>query len=359
MALAALHRSEKKIQPIEAQRPTLSKEELESVLDCLIHDRLMSGSVAGRFEKSFAHAFSFKHALAVNSPGAAYHLAFLGLGLGPGDVVGMSAIAPVGAYDAARYTGADVVLVDIERGSFHPSQEAVQKAMNEHAGVHKVYVLDHTFGAPAAIESPGDNVQLVADITGIAGSELTPDLLGAVNICGLSQYDLITTGNGAMLATSDAKLFARIESLRYGPKRAEGSVAYDYRLEDFQAAMGLDQLTRLSITLARRKKIAAKYLESLQRTAHETYFKNPAMDCYLRFPVVISRAHDEVMRYFNSLQIGVTRCVETPLHHVAGLPRLEFPNAERIYQKAVSIPVYPALSANNVERIAQSLRGIV
>jgi dTDP-4-amino-4,6-dideoxygalactose transaminase len=128
----------------------------------------------------------------------------------------MSAIAPVGAYDAARYTGADVVLVDIERNSFHPGQEAIQKAMNEHPGTHKVYVLDHTFGSPAVVESPGDNVQIVADITGIAGAELTPDLLGAVNICGLSQYDLITTGNGAMLATSDAKLFGRIESLRYG-----------------------------------------------------------------------------------------------------------------------------------------------
>ncbi len=358
MALAGVYKQERKIQPIEAQRPTLSKEELVSVLDCLIHDRLMSGSVAGRFEKSFAHTLGFKHALSVNSQTAAYHLAYLAMGIGAGDVVAMSAIAPVGAYDAALYTGAKVILVDIERGSFHPSQEAVQKALQVEAE-KKVYILDHTFGAPAALENPGENVQVIADFTGLVGSEMQPAHLGALSICGLSQYDLITTGNGAMIVTNDTKLFQKVDALRYGAKRQEKTIAYDYRLEDFQAAMGLDQLTRLGITLTRRKKIGTKYLESLTRTQHETYFKNPGMDSYLRFPIVVSRAHDEVIRYFNSLQIGVTRAVDLPLHHLAGLPRLEYPNSERLYQKSVAIPVYPALSANNVERIAQSLRGLL
>ena len=358
MALAGVYRTERKIQPIEAQRPSLSKDELESVLDCLIHDRLMSGSVAGRFEKSFAHAFGFKHALSVNSQTAAYHLAYLALGVGAGDLVAMSSIAPVGAYDAARYTGADVALVDIERGSFHPAQDAVQAALSREAG-KKIYILDHTFGAPASLEFPGENVQIVADFTGLVGAEIQASQFGALSICGMSQYDLMTTGTGAIIVTNDSKLFQKIDSLRYGSKRQEGSIAYDYRLEDFQAAIGLEQLTRLAVTLARRRKIGVKYIESLQRTQHETYFKTPGTDCYLRFPIVVSRPHDEVIRYFNSLQIGVTRAVDLPLHHLAGLPRLEYPNAERLYQKSVSVPVYPALSANNVERIAQSLRGLL
>ncbi|MCE9599742.1 MAG: DegT/DnrJ/EryC1/StrS aminotransferase family protein [Spirochaetia bacterium] len=359
MALASVYRTEKKIQPIEAQRPTLSKDELESVLDCLIHDRLLSGNVTGRFEKSFAHTFNFKHALGVNSPTSAYHLAFLALGLGQGDLVCASAIAPVGIYDAARYVGADVTLVDLERNSFHPSSAAVQAVFAASTAAKKVYVLDHTFGAPAALENPGEGVQVIADVTGVVGSDVAPEMLGIINICGLSQYDLITTGNGAMILSQDSKLHSRLEALRYGGKRSEGSVAYDYRMEDFQAAMGLDQLTNLSVSLARRRKIGMKYLESLTRTNHETYFKTPNMDSYLRFPVIVNKQHDEVVRYFAALQIGITRSVDQPLHHVMGLPRLEYPNAERLYQKSVAIPVYPALSANNVERIAQSLRGLV
>jgi perosamine synthetase len=171
-------------------------------------------------------------------------------------------------------------------------------------------------------------------------------------VCGLSEYDLLTTGNGAVIVTQDPKLYKTLHALRYGAKRPEGSIAYDYGLEDFQAAMGLDQLSRLGVTLARRKKIAQKYLETLRTTRHEAYFKHMGVDGYLRFPVIINKSHDEVLRYFASLQIGVGRAIESPLHHILGLARLEFPNAERIYQKSVSIPIYPGLTANNVERIA-------
>ena len=362
MALAGIYRTERKPGPIEAQRPALSKEELESVLDCLIQDRLGSGSICERFERAFVQVASYKHTLAVNSLTAAYHLAMLALDVGPEDEVWMSALSSVSALDACRYVGATPRLVDPIRNSFHTDAESVLEKSSSEA--RKFFVLDHTYGSQspiqiAALKEAGFIV--IEDFTGMPGAERDGQYAGhsgEIAVCGLSEYDLVTTGNGAMVVTADTKHFKKMQSLRYGSKRDKARVAYDYRLEDFQAAMGLIQLNRLGLTLSRRRKIGEKYLQTLRQTKHETYFQSPGIDCYHLFPVVVGKTHDEVERYYNSLQIGITRIPE-PLHHFLDLPRLEFPNAERIYQKSVCIPVYPALTANNVERIASSLRGML
>lgn len=367
-----LNLHEKKMRPIEAARPSLSKQELESVLNCLIEDRLNQGDITRRFERAFASAFGFKHALAVNSLAAAYHLAFQALDLDQDDAVLLSALAPLAACDAARYCRATPHLIDVDRSAFHPSPEAFLERVRqlrgegeEDARRRTIAIVDHSFGSPsplsaAAIQAEG--ALIVEDFTGLVGSERNGEFFGrsgTISLCGLSENDLLTTGNGAMLVTQDPKLYKRMHALRYGARREAGSIAFDYRLEDFQAAMGLDQLSRLGVTLSRRKKIGQKYLESLRNTRHETFFREAGVDAYLRFPVLVNKSHDETLRYFNSLQIGVQRASDMPLHHLLGLPRLEFANAERIYQKSVCVPVYPALTANNVERIAASLRGLL
>ncbi|MBI3396627.1 MAG: DegT/DnrJ/EryC1/StrS aminotransferase family protein [Spirochaetia bacterium] len=363
MAVTGLYRSEKKNKPIEAHRPTLSKQELESVLDALINDRLTTGPVTQRFERAFASAFGFKHAVALNSLSSAYHLAFLALGIQSGHRVGMSALTSISACDAARYVGADVKVIDVARNSFHVSLESIEEA---HATSKlDFFVLDHTFGSPSPIPAAWlreRGIKVIEDFSGLIGSEQNGAYFGAagdIAVCGLSEMDHLTTGNGGVVVTADAKVHQSLQALRYGPKRKPETLAYDYRLGDFQAAMGLDQLSRIGVTLARRKKIGQKYLESLRSTKHEAYFTSPGVDSYLRFPVVVNKPNEEVVRYFNSIEIGVTRCHEMPLHHLLGLARMEFPNAERLYQKSVSIPIYPSLTANNVERIAASLRGLL
>lgn len=368
MAVVNIYR-DKKNNPIEASRPTLSKQELESVLDCLINDNLGSGDITRRFERSFASAFGYKHVLAVNSLASAYHLAFLAIGIGPGDTILMSAASAAGACDAARYTGASVELVDLTRGSFHPATEDVQSRIEEiESATGKApaaFVYDHTMGSVNPIDPILFNergIKIVEDFTGLVGSDNDGVFFGNtghVSVCGLSEQDIITTGNGAFVVSADPKVQSRLSSLRYGGKRNPEQIAFDYRLEDFQSAMGLDQLSHLGIILARRKKIGQKYMETLRFTPHESYFKRPGIDSYLRFPVVINKNSDEVKRYFASLQIGVLPAIAEPLHHILGYERMQFPNTERLYQKSVSIPVYPALTANNVERICSSLRGIV
>ena len=359
---------------IAAYRPTISKRELESVLDCLIAEQLSQGQVTRRFERSFASTLAYPYVLALNSPMAAYHIAFLALNLEPNDYVILSALSSQAACDAAWQMKAKVQLLDLEPNSFHPSEKAVLALLSKLRSKSKkptkiVYIAEHSMGAPLPyklklIKEAG--ALIIEDFTALPGldqkiSEESDHLerQSDFGICGLSEYDLLTTGNGAMLVSSKSQLYKNASELRYGAKRQANSIAYDYRLEDFQAAMGIVQLSQLGVNIARRKKIAIHYLESLGRTKHETYFKNPDLDCYLRFPVLIHKDPAEVKRYFRSLQIGISKITEMPLHHLLGIAPLQFPNTERLFRRGVCLPLYPSLNASSVERVSSALRGLL
>lgn len=349
---------------IEASRPALSREELEAVLECLIEDQIGSGSVVERFEKALAEAVGHKKAIAVHSPGAAYHLAFLALGADPTTTVWMNALSSIAGLDAARYTGASVRLLDAGRDSFHPTQESLEALLAE-AAAGDIFILDHVYGSPAPFsldEIKHKGIRIIEDFTGIVGSSgpngETVGHAGDIALCGMGESDIMTTGNGAFLCSSSASHVKTMLALRYGDGRDPHAVAYDYRLEDFQAAIGLHQLSRLGQMVGRRKKIGIKYLEAIRLTKHQTCFAAPGPDTYHRFPVVVSRPQEEVLRYFKALQIGVER-IPAPLHHYLSLPPMEYPNAERLFRRGVCIPAYPALTANNVERIAGAVRNLL
>lgn len=377
MASVNLYRKQQINHYIEAQRPTLGKRELESVLDCLIADRLSQGQITRRFERLFCSTFGFKHALALNSTTAAYHLAFLALELGANDHIILSGLGSVAACDAARYVSAKTHLVDVEQSSFHPSQDAIMKLIRELKEQVKqeatekpkiVFVWEHSFGSPMDFDlgalDDETGVVVIEDFTGMLACERDDGFFGTqgtFGICAFGEYDLLTTGNGAMLTTFGPRLYQLVHGMRYGAenKRKVHSLAYDYRLGDFQTAIGIEQLSLLGNHLARRKKIGQRYLESLSRTPHESYFKKPGTDSYLRFPVIINKEAAQVERYFRSLQIGISRITETPLHHLLGRAPMEFPNAERLFRRSLCIPLYPSLGSNSIERVSSALRGIV
>ncbi len=376
---SSFFQEQNRLTPIEAHRPTLSKRELESVLNCLVADQLGQGQITRRFERSFGTTFGFPHALALHSRTAAYHMALMGLEVGSEDHVILSPLSSESACDAARYVGASVHLIDVEKESFHPSQEKVLslfKSTNEQIKGENssqsnstqkiVYIADHCFGSPIPynLKKLRDaGLLLIEDFTGLVGSDKEGSFFGKTGdygICGLSEYDLVTTGNGALLVTADAQLYKNVNTLRYGAKRETNVLGYDYRLGDFQTAMGLVQLSHLGVTLAQRKKIGCHYLKVLQKTKHKSYFKEASVDAYLRFPVYIRKEAAEVRRYFNSLQITISPVLEgLPLHHLLGKAPLEFPNAERLFRRCICLPLYPNLGSASIERISSAIRALI
>jgi len=127
---------------------------------------------------------------------------------------------------------------------------------------------------------------------------------------------------------------------------------------DFQAAIGIEQISKLGHIIDRKRKIAQVYLQALLSTGHETFFKNVGEDQFNRFPVIIKKSSDEVERYFKSLLIGTEKPSHEPIYKLLELSGSEFPNAERIFQRGHCMPIYPNLTRDNVSRIANSLKGL-
>ncbi len=134
---------------------------------------------------------------------------------------------------------------------------------------------------------------------------------------------------------------------------------FDYNLVDYQAALGIEQLSKLGVILERKKKIATAYLQAVQNSRLETYFESPQEDTFQRFPILVSgQGYEEILRYFKSIHIGTQRTTDEPLHRVLEENPLEYPNAERLFQRGHCIPIYPNLTKDNVQRIATAIRRI-
>lgn len=357
-----LEKASQKTTKIPFSRPTLSKEELETVLDCLVDDHLYTGSVVERFEKEFKSTFGFKYCISVNSLTSAYHLSLISLGIKENDPVLLSSYAPIQALDAILLLRAKPIVVDIARSSFHISPDVITKEIENSSP--KAILLDHAFGCVLDISKYNIvGIPVIEDFSEVVGADSTNVQIGKqgmVSICGLGENHVITTGNGAMICTKEPILAESIINHKFHihKTRKEIKMLYDYNLIDYQAAMGIEQLSKIGVILERKKKIATVYLQAVLSASHETYFKSASEDQFNRFVIIVSKPYDEILRYFNAIEIGTERTHTQPIHRLLDMSNSDYPNAERLYQRGHCIPIYPNLTRDNVNRVASSIRGI-
>lgn len=364
MALDILERSKKKNLAIDYLKPTLSREDLKGVLECLVEDNLSTGGMVEKFEKNFASTFKFKNVLSLNSLASAYHCALKVLDVQEGDFVLLSDISPVAALDAIYLLKAKPILVDIGKNSFHMDVESFLSKVQEFKP--KVAVIDHSFGClvDAKNYQVPEGTSLLEDFSeaiGASSESIPVGKQGKISIASLHVESIITTGNGAMIVTADTELALKMKSMISGrtKTRIQDEPKYDYNLIDYQAALGIEQLSKLGVLLERKRKIAQSYLQAVNGSRIETYFKNPEEDTFTRFPVVVASGnYDETKRYFDSIHIETMRTIEEPIHSILEWDRSDYPNAERLFQRGHCIPVYPNLTKDNVQRIATAIRRI-
>jgi perosamine synthetase len=353
-----------KNQNIEFSRPTLSKEELETVLDCLVDDLVSTGIIVDRFEKDMKSTFKFKNVVSVNTLSSAYHLSLLALDIQENDNIIISPFASHSAFDAILMLKAKPVLVDLGKSSFHFDIEEFKNRVAEVSP--KAILIDHTFGCLFDIKkylSTENTIPVIEDFSEVLGAdseEIPIGKQGLISICGMSPQHVITTGSGAIIVSSNDTIADKIRFLKTGPKekRSPNEPKYDFNLLDFQAAIGIEQISKLGVLIDRKKRIAQIYLQAVLASTHETFFKNAAGDQFNRFPIIINKPIEEVGHYFKSLQIGIDRTAKNPLHKILELEASKFPNSERLYQRGICIPIYPNLTKDNVNRIAKSIKGI-
>jgi dTDP-4-amino-4,6-dideoxygalactose transaminase len=249
---------------------------------------ITQGPEVAAFEKDFAQAVGAGYACAVANCTAALHLALLGVGVGPGDEVITASHSYIATANSIRYTGALPVFVDVDAATFNLVPSQVEAAISPRT---RAILCVHQIGMPCDLEALVEiarrrAVPLVEDAACAAGSEILCDGQwerigkphGDVACFSFHPRKILSTGDGGMLTTRDAALDAKFRRWRQHSmsvpdtiRHASGKVVfesypeigYNYRMTDIQAAVGREQLKRLTRAVERRRALAARYRELL------------------------------------------------------------------------------------------------
>lgn len=376
-------------------RQDITQADIDAVTAVLRSDFLTQGPVVPRFEAAVAAQCRVPHALAVNSATSALHLACLALGLGPGDVLWTSPITFVASANCALYCGASVDFVDIDPATYNLCPRALEAKLiaAEAAGrLPKVVVPVHLAGQSpdlAAIRALADRYgfHVIEDASHAIGATYLGEPVGDCRYSDITVFSfhpvkIITTGEGGMALTRDPALAARMELLRsHGITRdpalmshapdgpwyyQQVALGYNYRMTEIQAALGLSQMARLGGYVARRRALARRYDERLDGMPLRVPFQHgDGSSAWHLYIVRLDPAldHRAVFEALRAAGIGVNLHyipVHTQPHYAAmGFVAGDFPEAERYYAGAISLPLYPGLTDEMQDEVIAALRRAV
>jgi perosamine synthetase len=371
---------------IPLARPELGEREEELVAEVLRSGRLSLGPMLERFERGLADWLGVDDAVAVSSGTAALHLGVRALGWGPGDEVVTSPFSFVASANCLLYEDATPVFCDIDPVTLNLDTGAAEASIGERtAGVLPVDIL----GYPAATPRFGE----LAASRGLGLLEDACEALGAVDADGrrvgargiaaaLAFYPnkQLTTGEGGMLVPVDPAMAARARSERnQGRSRDMAFVdherlGFNYRLPDVAAAIGVAQLERLDELLAARARVAAAYgerLEELGAPAGEGDPNGLVLPCRDRgeerrswfvYAVRLPTAADRDAVVADLANRGIEAKAYMPSIHLMphyrerfGYRDGQFPVAEEASARLLSLPFFPAMTEEQVERVFEAL----
>ena len=375
-------------------RQDISQADIDAVIEVLRSDFLTQGPSVERFELALSNYTGAKHAIAVNSATSALHLACLALGVGSGDLVWTSPITFVASANCALYCGADIDFVDIEMYSNNMSITALREKLQQAKALGrlpKVVIPVHMGGLSCDMKSIFElsseyGFKIIEDASHAVGGSLAGNKIGSCEFSDISVFSfhpvkIITTGEGGAALTNDANLGRKLALLRsHGITRdademahgSEGgwyyeqiSLGYNYRMTDLQAALGCSQLTRIDEFVAKRNKLASEYHINLADLSIDLpVIPAHALSAYHLYIVKLQQddplGRRKLYNHLRSRGVGVNvhyiPVHLQPFYRSLGFNPGDFPQAEKYYRNAISIPLYPNLSEDDQDVVVNSLR---
>lgn len=376
-------------------RQDISQADIEAVLDVLKSDFLTQGPLVPRFEQRVAQHVGASHAVAVNSATSALHIACLALGLGPGDRLWTTPITFVASANCGLYCGATVDFVDIDPRTYNLCPQALARKLQQaeqEGTLPKVVVAVHLCGQPCEMQAIHALAQrydfrIIEDASHAIGGKYRGEFIGNCRYSDITVFSfhpvkIITTAEGGMALTNDAELANKMALLRsHGITRdpaqmtheADGpwyyqqiDLGFNYRMTELQAALGNSQMERLEAFVARRHQLASRYDDLLADLPVTTPWQHPDGYSGLHLYVIrlqldkITRTHRQVFEALREQGIGVNLHyipVHTqPYYQRMGFRKGDYPEAERYYAEAISLPMFQTMTEAQQDEVVSALK---
>jgi UDP-4-amino-4,6-dideoxy-N-acetyl-beta-L-altrosamine transaminase len=376
-------------------RQDISQEDIDAVVEVLRSDFLTQGPVVPEFEKVVASYAGAKHAVAVSSATSALHISCLALEVGPGDLVWTSPITFVASANCALYCGADVDFVDIDPRTYNLSVSCLAEKLEQakrNGRLPKVVIPVHLSGQPCEMEaihalSVKYGFRVIEDASHAIGGSYRGEKVGSCRYSDITVFSfhpvkIVTTGEGGMALANDPVLAAKMRKLRsHGitstPSEMDArpedelwnyqqvGLGFNYRLTDIQAALGLSQMRRLDEFVLARNELAERYAKLLVdmplTTPEQLLATRSSYHLYIiRLKVQeMTKTQSEVFRELHQRKILVNLhyipVYLQPYYRELGFKPGMYPESERYFKEAMSIPLYPGLSQEQQDKVVEAL----
>ncbi len=375
-------------------RPSIDREEIESITEVLKSGWLTTGKVTAKFEEEFADFIGARYALALNSATAGLHLSLEAIGVKEGEYVITSPFTFAATAEVIRYLGADPLFADIEEKTGNLDPKEVKKTILKNKKQIGAIIPVHFAGLPCEMEeikeiAQKENIPIVEDAAHsfpvrVTEGKYKDKFVGTLGETGVFSFYVtkpITTAEGGMLVTDNLRIAERVKIMRlhgidrdvfdrYTSKKASWiydvvAPGYKYNMTDLAASIGIVQLKKANILLKKRRELAQRYIEKLSGydfLEPPVYREDHAWHLFVILlnleKLKISR--DEFMKKLRKRGIGCSLHF-IPLHIMTyykkryGYKREDFPVSYRRFLRSISLPLYPNLTEEEVDFISQTV----
>lgn len=372
-------------------QPNISQEEIDEVVDTLNSDWITTGPKTKEFERRFSEYVGARYAIAVSSATAGMHLGLIASGIGKQDEVITTPYTFAATANVIIHSQATPVFVDIDKDTFNIDPTRIEKAITDKT---KAIIPVHFAGQPCQMDeilqiAKRHNLIIIEDAAHAISAEYKGKKIGSIgNATAFSFYATknLTCGEGGMVTTNDEELANKVAILslhgitqdawkRYG----KGGCWYyevmypgfKYNMTDIQASIGLHQLAKIEEFLKIRTKYVKMYNEAFEELPQIITPKNiiPGRHAWHLYCILIKKeslkiSRDEFIEELKAEGIG-TSVHFIPIHlhpfykNTFGFKKGDFPNAEWVYEREISLPLHTKLKISDIERVILKVKKIV
>lgn len=378
-------------------KQSISAEDIRAVVNVLESDFITQGPVVPEFEQAVANYCGSRYGIAVNSATSALHIACRALKLGPGDYLWTTPVSFVASANCGLYCGSKVDFVDIDPKSYNMSIDLLEEKLldaRKNNKLPKIVVPVHFTGQSCEMQKIAELAKefgfaVIEDAAHAIGGKYEEQQIGSCMYSDMTVFSfhpvkIITTGEGGMALTSRRDLYERLQLLRnhgitrdplqmtgesHGPWYYQQiDLGYNFRMTDLQAALGLSQLTRIDDFINHRQVLARRYNDYFKDLPVTLPWQSPSSSSawhlyVVRLRKMLAHCRAEIFQAMRSCGIGVNvhyiPIHLQPYYQKLGFKSGDFPNAEKYYSEAITLPLHHGMSPSDQDRVIDTFIEVI